>query len=78
MLARFDAALADVLAARRAGACVVTHHGVLRLVATRAGAAIDTLIPNLGGYWFARRRRRAARPEPLTPLATATDLPAAE
>ena len=31
----------------------MTHHGVLRLVATRAGEPTShTLIPNLGGYWF--------------------------
>src|SRR5438477_227563 len=31
---------------------IVTHHGVLRIVATRAGVDVHTLIPNLGGFWF--------------------------
>jgi broad specificity phosphatase PhoE len=53
VLARFDAALAGVLAHVRRGVVgIVTHHGVLRLVATRAGLDVQTRIPNLGGFWF--------------------------
>ena len=52
-LARFDAALARVHDHAGDGiACVVTHHGILRLVATRAGADVHEIIPNVGGYWF--------------------------
>lgn len=53
VLVRFDAALARVLEHAGSGiACIVTHHGILRLVATRAGADVHALIPNAGGYWF--------------------------
>jgi len=53
VLARFDAALAHVLAHAGTGiACIVTHHGMLRLVATRSGVDVRALIPNLGGFWF--------------------------
>jgi len=31
---------------------IVTHHGMLRVVATRAGVDVHTVIPNLGGFWF--------------------------
>ena len=31
---------------------IVTHHGMLRLVAMRAGVDVHTIIPNLGGFWF--------------------------
>jgi len=31
---------------------VVTHHGVVRLLANRAGIPVTELIPNLGGRWF--------------------------
>ena len=31
---------------------IVTHHGVVRAVASRAGVDVHTLIPNLGGFWF--------------------------
>ncbi len=53
MLARFDAALTGVLAHVGIGVgCIVTHHGILRLVATRAGVDVQTVIPNVGGFWF--------------------------
>ena len=53
MLARFDDALARVLEHAGSGiACIVTHHGMLRAVATRAGVEVHALIPNLGGFWF--------------------------
>ena len=53
VLARFDAALKGALAHVGIGVLgIVTHHGILRLVATRAGADVRTVIPNLGGFWF--------------------------
>ena len=52
-LARFDAGLWRALAHVGTGLLViVTHHGILRIVASRAGADVHTLIPNLGGFWF--------------------------
>ena len=53
VLARFDAALLRALAHVGTGQLgIVTHHGILRCVATRAGVDVHTLIPNLGGFWF--------------------------
>jgi broad specificity phosphatase PhoE len=53
VLERFDAALARALAHAGTGIlAIVTHHGMLRIVATRAGVDVHTLIPNLGGFWF--------------------------
>ena len=59
-------------------ALIVTHGGVLRLVATRAGVPEAALLPNLGGYWFDVKAGTLAGPNPLPPLATATELPSAE
>ncbi|MDQ1511150.1 MAG: 2,3-bisphosphoglycerate-dependent phosphoglycerate mutase [Actinomycetota bacterium] len=64
VLARFDGAIASALDSG-APTLVVTHHGLLRLVAVRAGAAVHTLIPNLGGYWFARDNGMLVSPQPL-------------
>ena len=56
VVSRFDAALTHALAHVGTGVLgVVTHHGILRLVATRAGADVHTIIPNLGGFWFSVR-----------------------
>jgi broad specificity phosphatase PhoE len=69
VLARFDAALARAL--RHVGSnllVIVTHHGVLRLVATRAGMDVHALIPNLGGYWFDVEHAALGAPEPLGPV----------
>jgi broad specificity phosphatase PhoE len=77
VLARVDPAIAEILAGPTP-VMIVTHHGVLRLLATRAGAAIDSLIANLGGYWFRADRGELAHPEALEPLATAHDLPTSE
>jgi broad specificity phosphatase PhoE len=77
VIARVQPAIAEVLEGPLP-AMIVTHHGVLRLVATRAGAAIDTLIPNLGGYWFGVENGRLCRPEPIEPLASAQALPTSE
>ncbi len=53
VLARFDAALWRALAHVGTGMfAIVTHHGILRSVAARAGVNVHTLIPNLGGFWF--------------------------
>ncbi len=66
MLARFDAALERVLAHAGTGiACIVTHHGMLRLVANTRGADVEWLIPNLGGFWFDVVDGRLTNPEAL-------------
>ncbi len=66
VLTRFDDALERVLAHAGTGiACIVTHHGMLRLVATRAGADIGALIPNLGGFWFDVFAGTLHTPEPV-------------
>jgi probable phosphoglycerate mutase len=67
VLARFDEAIVCALTTGFP-ALVVTHHGVLRLVATRAGADVHTLIPNLGGYWFTLDDGRLTDPAPLDVL----------
>ena len=66
VLARFDDALGRVLSHAGHGiACIVTHHGMLRIVATRAGADVSALIPNLGGFWFDVIDRSLKNPEPV-------------
>ncbi len=77
VLARFDVAIANVLDGG-VPALVVTHHGVLRLAATRAGIPVDALIPNLGGYWFTLDGVTLADPEPIAELDSATELPVVE
>jgi glucosyl-3-phosphoglycerate phosphatase len=77
VLARFDHALAVALGAE-VPALVVTHHGVLRLVASRAGADVHTLIPNLGGFWFALDSGELRSPTPLDVLPTPDVAPAVE
>jgi probable phosphoglycerate mutase len=78
MLTRVDAALARALAHVGSGELiVVTHHGVLRTLSVRAGVSHQTLIPNLGGYWFAVKEGRLVDPEPLADLPDA-DAPVAE
>ena len=53
VLERVQAALARIDAAAPPGpVLVVTHHGVLRLLSSRAGVPLTELIPNLGGRWF--------------------------
>jgi broad specificity phosphatase PhoE len=53
VLERVHAALERIDATNPDGPIlVVTHHGVLRLLSTRAGVPVDELIPNLGGRWF--------------------------
>ena len=77
VLSRVDNAIASVLAGPEP-AMVVTHHGVLRLIATRAGAAISALIPNLGGYWFEDEADALVSPTPVETLDSATELPTGE
>jgi hypothetical protein len=48
--------------------CIVTHHGILRVVATRAGVDVHTLIPNLGGYWFEVENGALCNAEPVDTL----------
>ena len=76
VLARFDEAIASALESG-VPTLVVTHHGVLRLVATRAGADVHTLIPNLGGYWFELEAGHLIAPKPLDDLTDAAE-PAVE
>ncbi len=45
--------------------CVVTHNGILRIAATRAGADVHTVIPNLGGFWFDAVGGTLQNPEPV-------------
>jgi broad specificity phosphatase PhoE len=66
VLARFDDALTGVLTHVGAGVgCIVTHHGILRLVTTRAGVDVRAVIPNLGGFWFDVVGGRLVNAEPL-------------
>ena len=76
VLERVDEAIAGALESGPP-ALVITHHGVLRLVATRAGADVHTLIPNLGGYWFTLDEGELVSPKPLDNLSTAEE-PAVE
>jgi 2,3-bisphosphoglycerate-dependent phosphoglycerate mutase/probable phosphoglycerate mutase len=77
VLVRFDAALSNAIA-HGVPTVVVTHHGVLRLVATRAGMPVEALIPNLGGYWFALDGTTLTDPEPIAALAVEPDIPFTE
>src|SRR5450631_1737717 len=53
VLERVDRALVRIDETNPPGpVLVVTHHGVLRLLANRAGVPVTELIPNLGGRWF--------------------------
>jgi len=68
-LGRFDRALHRALAHVGDGVLViVTHHGILRVVATRAGADLHATIPNLGGFWFAVDGGMLVDPDALGPL----------
>ena len=71
---RFDAAIAAVVNSGLP-AMIVTHGGLLRLIANRAGVPEAALLPNLGGYWFSVEGSSLVDPEPLDHLLaeTATD-----
>jgi probable phosphoglycerate mutase len=78
-LARFDTALHRALAHVGDGQLmIVTHHGVLRVVATRAGADIHAVIPNLGGFWFDVEDGALTKAEPIGPLEPDGDRPPVE
>jgi probable phosphoglycerate mutase len=78
VLTRVDAALSRALAHVGAGELiVVTHHGVLRTLSVRAGLDPGTLIPNVGGYWFAVDTGMLTAPEAIGDLPDA-DAPVAE
>ena len=79
VLTRVDAAMGRALEHVGAGELVVvTHHGVLRTLLVRAGVDPQTLIPNLGGYWFAVAHGELTEPEPLGALALDVDQPTGE
>ncbi len=53
MLARFDVALACLADAVPQGdLALVTHGGIQRAVATRAGGSLEGVLENLGSMWF--------------------------
>ncbi|HTL84328.1 MAG TPA: histidine phosphatase family protein [Acidimicrobiia bacterium] len=79
VLARFDSALMHALAHVGTGLLgIVTHHGILRLVATRAGVDVHTIIPNLGGFWFDVRDGALCDPVALDTLRDDDERPALE
>lgn len=79
VVARFESALHRALAHVGDGLLVVvTHHGIARLVAARAGADVHATIPNLGGFWFAVDDGRLVDPEPIGPLEPDGERPALE
>ena len=57
---------------------IVTHHGVAHAAATRAGADVHTLIPNLGGFWFGINGGSLCDPEPVDTLLEDDERPAVE
>ena len=71
VFARFDRAISAV-AGGGTPTMVVTHGGLLRLIATRAGVPGAALLPNLGGYWFTVERGVLKDPDPLAPLVSST------
>ena len=79
VLARFDSALMHALAHVGTGMLgIVTHHGILRLVATRAGVDVHTIIPNLGGFWFEVRDGALCAPVPVDTLRADDERPDVE
>jgi probable phosphoglycerate mutase len=79
MLARVDAAIGRAL--RHVGnntLLVVSHHGVVRALSTRAGIDATTLIPNVGGYWFDVRGGELVDAQPVPELAIETEVPTGE
>jgi broad specificity phosphatase PhoE len=79
VLARFDAALWRALAHIGTGMlAIVTHHGILRTVAARAGVDVHTVIPNLGGFWFTIDEGTLRDPVPVDTLREDAERPALE
>jgi broad specificity phosphatase PhoE len=67
VFARFDEALTRARAHVGTGLMlIVTHGGILHMVATRAGGEVSGVVSNLGGYWFEVRDGRLAHPEPVS------------
>jgi broad specificity phosphatase PhoE len=53
VLARFDLALRDIVdSTGDDDVLVVTHGGMVRLLANRAGVDATDVVENVGGYWF--------------------------
>jgi bisphosphoglycerate-dependent phosphoglycerate mutase family 1 len=70
VLERVDGALVRIDETNPPGpVLVVTHHGVLRLLANRAGVPVTELIPNLGGRWFDYDGTRLHASDALAPVA---------
>jgi glucosyl-3-phosphoglycerate phosphatase len=79
VLARFDAALWRALAHVGTGMlAIVTHHGILRVVATRAGVDVHTVIANLGGFWFSIDNGALRDPVAIDTLREDAERPAIE
>jgi broad specificity phosphatase PhoE len=79
VLARVDDAVGRALHDVGGGELViVTHHGVLRTLSVRAGVDPRTLIPNLGGYWFAVEHGQLVDPEPVGEPVANAEAPVAE
>jgi broad specificity phosphatase PhoE len=79
VLARFDHALLHALAHVGTGTlAIITHGGILRLVATRAGVDVHTLIPNLSGFWFDVEDGGLRNPVPVDTLRDDDERPAVE
>jgi probable phosphoglycerate mutase len=72
VLARVDDALPELVAAAPGDRAIVlvTHGGVLRLVADRAGITAHTVVENVGGHWFEWRDGRLVADVPLPPIET--------
>jgi glucosyl-3-phosphoglycerate phosphatase len=72
VLARFDEALADIVAVTDADhdAIGVTHGGMLRLVTNRAGVEATNVVENVGGHWFRLDNGLLVADEPLPSLRT--------
>jgi probable phosphoglycerate mutase len=72
VLTRFDEALPELVATAPAAHTIVlvTHGGVLRLVADRAGVTARGIVENVGGQWFEWRDGTLVATEPLPPIET--------
>jgi len=72
VLARFDGALPDLLGPAPVGddAIVVTHGGILRLLALRFGIKARGVVENVGGHWFHWDGAELTAGEPLPSLRT--------
>jgi len=79
VLTRFDAALVRALAHVGNGMlAILTHGGVLHLIATRAGSDVHQVTPNLGGYWFDVAGNTLCNPVALDTLRVDDERPSIE